>query len=54
MHSFLGIFFFDIFDMKMFNFDVQIESFYPKIMENYISMIMRNHDTVISWRKLNG
>jgi hypothetical protein len=37
------IWFFHDFDIKMFNLNVQIEIFYSKTMENYISTIIRNH-----------
>jgi hypothetical protein len=43
--------FFHDFDIKVFNFNVETEFFYSKTMENYISIISRNHGIVIMEEK---
>ena len=48
---------FHAFDIKMFNFDVQTELFYSKTMENYISILIRNHETImeeIRWQNVQN
>jgi hypothetical protein len=42
-----------VFDKNMYNFNVQMQVFYSKTMESFLSIIMRNHGSVTLRRKIN-